>query len=165
MLNEFILPAIKSNAPLADNPKEVSYLHAAIDTAANPVQPVPELPAIASEISGKLYQLEENQNGWKKMVLLFEPGSSTARVSTTGDNDFEEIGLDNIYRPSTVSENPYMMRGRWVDNQTFLAEWIALPLGNNFSYEIRLKYSGKDIEISIQPPIFAGEPTIIKGTR
>jgi hypothetical protein len=165
MLNEYILPAIKSDAPLADNSKGVARLQTARDTAANPIQSVSELPAIASEISGKVYKLEENQNGWKNMVVLFEPGASTARVSTTGDNDFEEIGLDNIYRSSNVSENPYMMRGRWLDDQTFLAEWTALPLGNNFSYQIRLKYTGENIEIRIQPPIFAGKPTVIKGTR
>jgi hypothetical protein len=129
------------------------------------VQPVANLPAIANEISGKLYTLEENSNGWKTLVIFFEPGANTARVSTNEFNDLDEIGLDNIYRRATLPQDQYMMRGHWVDDHTFLIEWIALPLGNNVSNNIELKYSDRDVEISVAPPIFAGEATVIKGTR
>jgi hypothetical protein len=98
-------------------------------------------------------------------VLFFEPGANTARVSTNEFNDLDEIGLDNIYRRAVLPQDQYMMRGHWVDDETFLIEWIALPLGNNFSNNIELKYSAGEVEISIEPPIFAGEPTVIKGSR
>lgn len=165
MLNEFILPAIKSDTVLGESPQGATRLQKAVETAASPVRTVPTLPAIAGEISGKLYTLEENPNGWKKIVLIFDPGTNIARVSTTGDNDFEQIGLDNMYRKASVTENPYMLRGHWVDDHTFLVEWIALPLGNNDSLNIQLKYTGKNIEISMQEPTFPRTHTIIKGTQ
>jgi CubicO group peptidase (beta-lactamase class C family) len=163
MLNEFILPAIKSDATLAENPYGGSRLQAALEFAANPIQPVPDLPTIAQEISGQLYTLEENPYLWQKMVLFFAPGASTARVSTTGYDDLDEIGLDNIYRPSSLSGSQYMMRGHWSDDQTFMVEWTQ-P-GNTGSLEIWLTYSGNNVEISIQPLIFGEEPTVIKGTK
>jgi hypothetical protein len=58
-----------------------------------------------------------------------------------------------------------MMRGYWTDDHTFLVEWIALPLGNNYSLNVQLKYTGKNIEISTQEPIFPRNHTIIKGTQ
>ena len=64
-----------------------------------------------------------------------------------------------------LPQDQYMMRGHWVNDDTFLIEWIALPLGNNSSNNIQLKYSGEEVEISVAPPIFAGEPTVIKGSR
>ena len=164
MLNEFILPAIQSDSALPDNPEAVSHLQAAVETARNPVKSVAQLPAIANEVSGKLYRLEENPNDWKTFVIIFEPGANTARVSTNEYNDLDEIGLDNIYRRAALSQDQYMMRGHWVDDHTFLIDFVALPLGNNLTYNIQLKYSDKDIEISIEQPIFAGEPMIIKGT-
>ena len=98
-------------------------------------------------------------------MIFFELGASTARVSTNEYYDLDEIGLDNIYRRATLPEDQYIMRGHWVGDHTFLIDWVALPLGNNFSYNIQLKYSDKDLEINIESPIFAGEAIIIKGTR
>jgi CubicO group peptidase (beta-lactamase class C family) len=163
MLTEFILPSIKSDSPLTDNPAGVSRLQEATDLAANPAQAVPALPAIAQEISGKLFPLEKNAHTWKNLLLIFKPGAKTAQVSTMGYDDLDEVGLDNIYRRATLPANQYMMRGHWVDDQTFVIEWT--PIGNIGSAEIRLKYSGDNVEIAIQPLIFGGEPTIIKGTK
>ena len=84
---------------------------------------------------------------------------------TTGKAAAIFLALDNIYRQASVKENQYMLRGHWVDGHTFLAEWIALPLGNNVSINIQLKYNGESIEITTQEPAFPRKPTIIKGTR
>jgi CubicO group peptidase (beta-lactamase class C family) len=163
MLKENILPAIKSDALLAANPDGVSRIEAAVELAANPIQHVPALPAMAREISGKLYTLEDNPYQWQKMLLIFDPGARIARVSTTGGDDLDEIGLDNLYRRSTSPVNQYMLRGHWTDDQTFMVEWTQ-P-GNTGSLEIGLTYTGENVEISVQPIIFGGEPTMIKGSR
>ena len=78
------------------------------------VQPVPQLPEIASEISGKYYTLEENSNGWQNVAFLFEPGTSSAMVIVNKEDIPEGIGLDNIFRMENGTPK-YMMRGRWVD--------------------------------------------------
>jgi hypothetical protein len=142
----------------------VSRLQSAVETARNPAQPVAQLPAIANEISGQLYTLQENPNGWKTLAMFFEPGANIVRVSTNEFNDLDEIGLDNIYRRAALPQNQYMMRGHWVDDHTFLIEWAALPLGDNISYNMQLEYSGNNVEIKIQEPVFKREPVIIKGT-
>ena len=162
MLNENILPAIKSDVPLAANPDGVSHLEAAVEFAANPIQPVPELPVTALEISGQPYALEENPFGWKNIMLLFERGSSTARITTDLKEEPEEIGLDNIYRLGYSTPN-HFMRGHWVDNQTFALDWT--PMGMNGSANVQLKYSGDEVQITIMQLIFSGEPTIIKGSK
>jgi len=162
MLNENILPAIKSDAPLAANSEGVSRLKAAVELAANPIQPVPELPATALEISGQPYALEESPFGWKHIVLFFERGSSTARITTNLKEEPEEIGLDNIYRLG-YSTSDHFMRGHWVDNQTFALDWT--PMGMNGSANIQLKYRGDEVQITIMQLIFSGEPTIIKGSK
>ena len=165
MINNFILPAIKSDKPLAENSTGVARLQAAMDLATNPIQPVPPLPAIAQEISGKLYTLEENPYGWKNLVLIFKPGTSTAQVSTVGPDDLDEIGLDNIFRPARLPENQYMMRGHWMDDQTFGVEWWS-TVNNNGTSMIQVKYNGNNVEISIHNLIFDEAPlTVMKGTR
>lgn len=163
MLNEFILPAIQSDAPLAGNVEGVSRLQAAVEMAANPVQPVPVLPAIAGEVSGQLYTLEENINGWQNIVLFFEPGAPTAKVSTNGYDNQEDIGLDNIYRLGH-SEPNHLLRGSWVNDQTFVVEWMPMP-GNNGTHKIQAKFNGDRIELNIQPVIPSGKPLIITGKR
>jgi CubicO group peptidase (beta-lactamase class C family) len=165
LLNKFILPAIQSDASLAENPGNLARLKAAEEVAANPIQPVPALPPIASEISGKLYTLEENPVGWQTIVVFFEPGANVAQVTTNGSENLDDIGLDNLYRRATLLTDQYMMRGRWVDHQTFAVEWTPLPLGNNGTSDIRLNYSGDNLEIKIQSLIFDGEPTVIQGSK
>jgi CubicO group peptidase (beta-lactamase class C family) len=163
MLNEFILPAVKSEAALAENPEGVARMQAAMGFAANPIQPVPPLPAIAEAISGDLYILEENPFGWQNAVLFFEPGASTARISTTGIDDLDDVGLDNVYRRARLPDNQYLMRGHWQDAQTFIIEWTQPSVTN--SAEIWLTYSNDAVEIGIEQLIFGGEPTIIRGLK
>ncbi len=163
MLNDHILAAVKSDSSLAENQAGVSRLQAALQAAANPIRDIPQLPALAGEISGKTYILEENPNGWKNLSISFEAGSPVARVAMNGDPNQEEIGLDNIYRLGLATPN-HMMRGRWVDGQTFQIDWVPL-VGNSGTTQIRAKFSGNTIEISIAPMIFKGQPLVIKGSQ
>jgi hypothetical protein len=164
MLNEFILPSVQSDSPLADNPEGVSRLDQITGFVAHPIQPVPDLPAIAEEISGELYRLEENPYGWQNVVMFFEPGASTAQVSTTEVSDLDEVGLDNIYRTARLPENQYLMRGSWVDDQTFTIEWTQ-P-GFPYSADIWLKYQGDSVEVTVEQVLrFGGEAVVFKGAR
>ena len=161
MLNDFILPAIKSDTPLAENLQGTSRLQAALDVAVHPVQPVPELPAIAAEISGKRYTFEANASGWQTMTLTFTPAASTAQVSLNDSDDFA-IGLDNIYRTSNVPPAcpGCLLRGRWMDEQTFVADLPTLGTGTT---EVEMKFRDNEVDIAIRPVIFSGQPLSIKG--
>jgi CubicO group peptidase (beta-lactamase class C family) len=160
LLNEHILASVKSDAAIAENQEAVSRLQLALQAVANPIQTVPDLPPIAGEISGQTYYLDENPYGWEEISLSFEPGSAVARVTTDGNYDIEEeIGLDNIYRLGN-----HMMRGRWEDGRTFVIDWYPVE-SNSGTYQIQAKFGSTDIELSVQPRIFQGQPMIIKGSK
>jgi hypothetical protein len=161
MLKDFILPAIKSDTSLAENPQSTARLQAAVDVAAHPVQPVPELPAIAQEIFGKRYTFEANASGWQTMTLTFTPAASTAQVSMN-DSDYFAIGLDNIYRTSNVPPvcPNCLLRGRWANGQTFIADLPTLGLGTT---QAEMKFHDDEIEVSLRPVVFGGQPLTFKG--
>ncbi len=72
-----------------------------VNAIANPpAQPVPEPPAMAASIDGKLLRLDENPLGWQTARLDFEGDQATLTVSTTSIPDERQfdVGLDGLYR-------------------------------------------------------------------
>ena len=168
ILNEYILPAIKSDNPLTDNPEGYSRLLADIETAVNPVQPAPSLPSLASNISGSVYTFGENPLGWKSLKFVFEEGIRTAQIHLNDDSTLE-IGLDNIYRLSKAQPfGEILLRGRWVDEHTFVIDYPysmggATTLGELGETEIQFKFSGADLEVIVDQLTFGGEPIVFEG--
>ncbi len=66
LLRDFILPSIQANAALPANPNGVARIAASVRKAADPLQPVPPLPAAAGEISGQVIPLETNPWGSRR---------------------------------------------------------------------------------------------------
>ncbi len=170
MLMENILPAIHLDAPLAEHPQVFARLQAAVDTASNPVQPVPSFPSTALDISGSIYSFRENPSGWKQLKFEFEEGAKSAQLYL---NEYPvlEIGLDNIYRRSTSEElGELLLRGRWKDEQTFLVDYPYPPsgmprLGELGETQFQFNFSGNKLEVVIQQLVFGGEPVVFEGTR
>ncbi len=74
LLDQYILPAVKSDRPLPANPDSLARLQAGIQALAQAPRTAPApLPAIATQISGKTYTLADNPFGWQTMMLQF-PG-------------------------------------------------------------------------------------------
>jgi len=169
-LSDYILPAVKSDSPLAENPDGFARLQAHIETAANPVQPVLLLPGTAMNISGSTYTFAENLLGWETLELVFEEEAATAQLHL---NDYPalDVGLDNVYRLSNWDViGELLLRGRWEDEQTFIIDYpypaAGTPaLGELGETEFRLKFTGDTLEVAAEQTIFAGEPIIIQGTR
>jgi CubicO group peptidase (beta-lactamase class C family) len=171
MLNDYILPSIKSDDPLAETPKGFAHLQESTEAAANPVQPVPALPAIALDISGSTYTFEKNNSlGWDHLEFAFEEGAPTAHLQLQ-DFPVLEIGLDNIYRLSTGEAiGELFLRGRWRDEQTFVIDYPYPPYGSPLlgelgETEFRFRFSGDQLEVTVEELIFGGEPLSIKGLR
>jgi CubicO group peptidase (beta-lactamase class C family) len=170
MLREYILPAIQAGDPPGEHPEIYSRLQAAIESVANPVQPVPPLPAIAQDISGSVYTFTENPMGWKNLEFVFEEGAETVQLYW---QDFPalEIGLDNIYRLSSgAAIGELLLRGRWADEQTFVVEYPysaagAPVLGELGETEFRFKFTGDNVEVTVQQLIFGGEAIVLEGSR
>jgi CubicO group peptidase (beta-lactamase class C family) len=171
MLNDYILPSIQSEDTLAENSNSFARLHESIETAANPGQFVPPLPAIALDISGSTYTFEKNNPlGWDHLEFAFREGAPTAHLQLQ-DFPVLEIGLDNIYRLSTGEAiGELFLRGRWRDEQTFVIDYPYPPygpplLGELGETEYRFKFSGDQLEVTVEELIFGGEPLSIKGSR
>jgi hypothetical protein len=162
MLNEYILPAARSDVPLKENTTGLAHLQNAIQKAENPVQPAAKLTETALQISGKSFKFEENPVGWQEMELGFEPNANTAQIILNGGPAIE-IGLDNIYRLSNVEPfGELWLRGRWISDQAFVIDYPysfygAPKLGEMAETEIQLNFNLDQLEVKIVPMIFGGE--------
>ena len=170
MLREYILPAIQAGDPPGEHPEIYSRLQAAIETAANPIRPVPLLPATALDISGSTYAFKENLMGWNSLQFVFEDEAQTAQLYLQ-DFPVLEIGLDNIYRLSSGADvGDLLLRGRWADEQTFVVDYPypaagAPVLGELGETEFRFKFAGDNVEVTVQQLVFSGEAVMIEGSR
>ncbi|MBN1200625.1 MAG: serine hydrolase [Anaerolineae bacterium] len=176
VLDDFIRPAIQSNDPLPPNPDGYNRLQALHGEALQPVevllaepQPIPPLPDIAANISGKTYLLEDNFFGLRAVVLSFDrPDEATLIVPTTehpsGDPLFEwQIGLDGLPRITPGRMNmPAAAIGGWVSDDTFEIE--IDEIGNNFCWRISLTFDGDHVIVTMQDLTgFYGQPLVIQG--
>lgn len=170
MLNDYILPAIKSDGSLAESPDSFTRLQTRIDIAANPVQPVLPLPATALDISGSVYTFRENPLGWQNLEFVFEEKAKTAQLHLR-DYPVLEIGLDNIYRLSTgESIGEILLRGNWTDEQTFIIDYPypvsgAAVLGELGETEFIFKFTGDSLEVSAEQLVFGEEAITFEGIR
>jgi CubicO group peptidase (beta-lactamase class C family) len=149
LLDQYILPAVKSDRPLPANPNSLARLDAGLQALAQPQHMTPPpLPAIAAEISGKTYRLEDNPFGWQTVIFSFEEGSDTVKVTLNGVSVM--AGLDNVYRILTGPDDtfPQGFRGHWENQDTFVIEDIVL--GQTGEATNRIQFSGDTIYLTRQ---------------
>ena len=164
MLREYILPAILKGDPPSEHPVEYARLQTAINQAANPLQPVPPLPAKAADISGSIYTFDENPLGWKTLELAFEPDAPVAKVRLDGIP--LQVGLDNLYRLSdTLPGGELLLRGHWQDEEVFILDYPypltgATPLGELGESQFQFRFTGDILEVTAQQLVFGGEPIV-----
>jgi len=163
LLDQYILPAVKSSQPLPANPNSQARLEAGIKALALPQQAVPQpLPAIAGQISGKTYTLGDNPFGWKTMAFTFQQGAKEAQIIIDGKNQLP-VGLDNAYRvlPGGDKLFPEELRGQWNSQDTFAVDEIVLGQMAHGSHTIQ--FSGNSINITWTEK-FSGSNFKIQGT-
>jgi len=169
-LREYILPAVKSDAPLEENTDGVAELQTAIEFAAHPVREVAALPALAETISGKAYTFEENPVGWKEATFEFTSGSDTAALKLNGSEALI-VGLDHVFRRSDVQAfGELYLRGSWTDKQTFVVDYpypfVSRPrLGDLGDTEIDFRFEGNQVEVNILQQLFGGQAITFKGKQ
>ena len=152
------------------DPDDKDRLQAALKAAANPVQPVPPLPATASDISESVYTFTENPMGWKSLEFVFEEGAETAQLQLS-DFPLLKIGMDNLYRLSTSDAiGELLLRGRWINEQTFVIEYpyptVGGPrLGELGETEFQFKFTGEQLEVTVEQLVFGGEAIVFAGIR
>lgn len=135
---------LDAEKPLPANAAAVARLQATLaDLAQVPEpQPVPPLPAMASEISGRLYRFGPNDARVETLRLEFGPAAE-AHLSITRPGSAEVIpkavGLDGNYRLAADGE---ALRGSWSDEQTFVLE--SYDLGHTI---FRLIFEGQRVTV------------------
>jgi CubicO group peptidase (beta-lactamase class C family) len=167
LLDQYILPAVKSSRPLPANSEGLSRLQAGIQALAQPQRTVPPpLPAIAAEISGKAYTLATNPFGWQTISFSFQDGVGEVKVTVsdaTGATAQATVGLDNVYRTNPGGDGtfPQESRGRWENQDTFVVEDIVL--GQMLQFTHRVQFSGDAIHITRQEK-YSGNVVELQGT-
>jgi CubicO group peptidase (beta-lactamase class C family) len=162
LLNDNILPAVKSDGPLPVNPVGLTRLEAGIQALAQPERISPQpLPVVAAEISGKTYTLEDNPFGWHTIAFSFLEGSDEAKITFDSAVNVS-IGLDNLYRTVMGQDGtfPQGFRGRWENEDTFVVEGILL--GQMAQTTSRVQFSPEAIHIDWQEK-YSGSKVEIQG--
>jgi formylglycine-generating enzyme required for sulfatase activity len=127
LMEAFILPAVTSTDPLPPSPAS-GDLQAHIEQLANPAaQPVPPLPDIAQQISGKTFQITESSAPYfETLTLTFDEGNTyhSKFKLRWPDYVFDVTGgLDNRF---AITENAggqgitVAFKGYWLDEKTFV---------------------------------------------
>ncbi len=161
LMERFVLPAVRSAGPQPENPKERARLAAALRAAEQPVaRPVPPLPAIAREISGRTYELAGNGLGWRTVALTFEKAAARVDLETREATDRFSVGLDDVFRTARVEGTlDWAARGRWENGEFVLRVY---DLAEADWSEIRFRFAGDGVEIAANWP-FSGLREVLRG--
>jgi hypothetical protein len=164
LISSFLLPAVKSNEPLAPNPSGMAALQEAVSRAAIapevPRQAVPPLPPIASDIGGRTYVFQPNPY-IEDFALSFVESSAEATAAlgfAVYNNerfllDFP-VGLDGAYRDGIGRAGlPARARGRWENGDVFVLELDEI--GNRFKWEFRITFEDDRAKVHLRD--LAGE--------
>jgi hypothetical protein len=102
--------AIKSNDALTPNPEAHARLEAAIAKAKEPppAKPIPDLPPMAAEVSGKVYRLEPNQFDLRCISIDFRSSADVVFTLSVGEGTFVlPGGMDGVPRFSLRCTGPH----------------------------------------------------------
>ena len=163
LLTDFIMPAAQSDSPLGNNPDGAARLAARIRSVEQPKQPVAPLPETAQQISGKQYVMDDNPAGFETIGFTFQPDAAEATITfTTGDGSRTlPIGLDNLYRATQREIGSGLLRGHWVNSDTFVLE--DLRLGEWMELEYRIKFSETEMNVTAYHKVLGGTPLKLHG--
>jgi hypothetical protein len=163
LLTDYILPAAKSDSPLASNPDGAARLAARIRSIEQPKRPVAPLPETAQQISGKRYVMDDNPAGFETIGFTFQPDADEATITFTTRDGSQTIpiGLDNLYRATQRKIGSGLLRGHWANHETFILE--DLRLGEWMELEYRIKFSGVEMDVTAIHKVLGGPPLKLRG--
>ena len=150
-------------------PDGYKRLQTELETAANPVHLVQNLPAVALDISNRPYTFAENLFGWQTLKFVFEPNQNSAKIIM--NETPLQVGLDNIYRSSETAQGyEIRLRGYWADEGTFVVDYPyslsgVMALGELGESEIRFAFAGDKVKVTAEQLVFGGEPIVVEGSR
>jgi CubicO group peptidase (beta-lactamase class C family) len=152
-----ISKAAKSETPLPADPIATSLLATSIrEAATEEPSAVGGTPDLAKSISGKTYQLDQNEIKVKTFTLNFLDKDSSWEITTASgklDSPTEiftgPMGLDGTFRKSPPAWYGIdAVRGRWLNERTFAVE--RRILGHSETQTWTLAFEGTKVDISFE---------------
>jgi hypothetical protein len=149
--------------PLPANPDGDARLAEVVASLPKPPdpQPVPSLPTVAGEISGKLIRFDPNAFLLESLRLDFKnPTEATVQFGFTDGRQTTpaSVGLDGLYRmtPGLDLDRIFHrfadfknltvgLRGSWVDEKTFRLEYDTLV--NRYFYLLEMQFNGDQVSL------------------
>jgi len=154
-VGKFIAAAVRSDRPLPEDPPGYSLLQAKIAVAARApdAQPVPALPPLAREISGKQYALAQNPLGLRAIGFAFEGGDTAGLELELADGRQSlPVGLDGVYRVTqpAAEASPVAIRGEWLAEKEFGFVYNEF-LGAHYM-SVRAVFQAEGLTLSLKDP-------------
>jgi len=162
LMRDYILPAARSNSALPANPRAAEQLAWAVRRAGGLPRPVPALPEVARQVSGRTYKLEHNPFGWQTFSFSFSDDKVTASFTVNGSGELA-VGLDDQFR---ITELPgpsrLALKGYWERGDAFVIEATYLDVPSWST--LKATFAGSEINATLQDTIFGGPPVYLRGT-
>ncbi len=137
LVKSYLLPAARSDEPLAANLPAVQALESAIQAIEQPDRSLAPLPDIARRISGKTFRITEASppSAWSETIALTFNDGNTYQAEQHwrgGQSIVVEGSLNNVFHYTPIKFEGYQptenivvaLRGYWQDDHTFVEEYI-----------------------------------------
>ncbi|UCF31906.1 MAG: serine hydrolase [bacterium] len=153
-LTSLLIPALRSDRSLPENPSAYGELRKAVTAAVEPPprSPVSPLSEAQLEVSGGWYRMEPNDLSLTGFGLDFQPGADEATLTITlGEEAYTmPVGLDGVYRFTgrAPSGSPTGCRGRWEGHGVFVLDYNEVSRVNRFRFDI--SFAGSSVKMTYQ---------------
>jgi CubicO group peptidase (beta-lactamase class C family) len=153
LIDNYILPAVKSEQTLPANPSAAARLNDFIRQAASPKLVTPYIPEGALQWSGLVYQVDPNPYGWETISFAFQPGAETLTVTINGQAIDPQVGLDGVFRIQKGADifAPEAIRGTWENEDTLSVQTLYLGEFNDTAF--RVVFSQEDVNVTAKSVI------------
>ena len=164
LMEKYVLPSIKTESALKPNPVGMASLNKALDMVqkAPSPKPVPPLPKVAQNISGKTFTIA---NSFSFRFTFNDSNECTYEQWPKYFSD--QVGLDDIFRINDIGDvgelpdhNHSADKGRWLDEQTFQRTERILEEGFEMVYTYH--FDNDRVELTITSNL-SGEIAHLKG--
>lgn len=161
LMSSFILPAIRSNKPIPNNPKDSKALREFAPKGSNAMADHTHSP-IEREISGQRYVFSDNLLGVHSLVFNFAGKDASVVVNINGTMEYEVfIGKGGQYRVTKVTDLDWQaLRGGWQDERTLLLEW-QVPFHTPETMELELVFEDDTVSLTIHGTVERYQQTVV----
>jgi hypothetical protein len=151
-IGQFILKALRSDAPLpADPANQMRLAEALRQIAAAPARRAAAQPTASKQLSGRVYDLENNAFGIRTLSVEFaDPDASSLSLTLeNGQKLVQPLGMDGQYRLTTLNGGAVSAgRAEWFEGGRLRIEFNRLSLINRFVIDTVFGDQGLELVVS-----------------